>query len=145
MSLHGTYDPQNIFAKIIRGEAPCYKIYEDEDVLAFLDLFPQSRGHTLVLPKKSAARNILEIDDASLAKVMATVRKLTQVLVDELQPEGVQVVQFNGAPAGQTVFHLHVHIIPRFEGGQLAVHASRQADAADLQALQERLVRRIQG
>src|SRR5690606_16096433 len=116
MSLHGTYDTQNIFAKIIRGEIPCYKLYEDEDVLAFLDLYPQSYGHCLVIPKNAEARNLLEIDDASLARVMAVVRKLARVVVDELAPAGVQIAQFNGAPAGQTVFHLHVHIIPRYEG-----------------------------
>lgn len=145
MSLHGTYDPQNIFAKIIRGEAPCYKLYEDEDVLAFLDLFPQSYGHCLVIPKNAPARNILEIDDANLAKVMAVVRRLTQVVVDELQPAGVQVAQFNGAPAGQTVFHIHMHIVPRFEGEKLGVHAAKQADAAELEQLQARLLKRING
>jgi histidine triad (HIT) family protein len=145
MSLHGTYDPQNIFAKIIRGEAPCYKLYEDEDVLAFLDLFPQSYGHCLVIPKNAPARNILEIDDANLAKVMAVVRRLTQVVVDELQPAGVQVAQFNGAPAGQTVFHIHMHIVPRYEGEKLGVHAAKQADAAELEQLQARLVKRING
>lgn len=144
MSLHGTYDAQNIFAKIIRGEAPCYKIYEDDEVLAFLDLFPQSYGHTLVIPKRVEARNLLEIDDASLAVVMASVRRLTQVLVDELQPAGVQIAQFNGAPAGQTVFHLHVHIIPRHDGEQLGIHAARQADAEQLKQLQERLLKRLQ-
>lgn len=85
MSLHGDYDPQNIFAQIIRGEAPCHKLYEDEDVLAFLDAFPQSYGHTLVIPKRVAARNILEVDAESLAKVMAVVQRLAQVLVDELE------------------------------------------------------------
>ncbi|MDX5371999.1 MAG: HIT family protein [Pseudomonadaceae bacterium] len=145
MSLHGTYDPQNIFAKIIRGEAPCYKLYEDEDVLAFLDLFPQSYGHCLVIPKNAPARNILEIDDANLAKVMAVVRRLTQVVVDELQPAGVQVAQFNGAPAGQTVFHIHMHIVPRYEGEALGIHAAKQADAAELEQLQARLVKRING
>ena len=145
MSLHGQYDEQNIFAKIIRGEAPCYKLYEDDDVLAFLDLFPQSRGHCLVIPKQAKARNILEIDDASLAKLMAAVRKLTQAVVDELQPAGVQVAQFNGAPAGQTVFHIHVHIVPRYEGDQLGLHASQQGDAAELEALQARLVKRLNG
>ena len=145
MSLHGTYDPQNIFAKIIRGEAPCYKLYEDEDVLAFLDLFPQSLGHCLVIPKNAPARNILEIDDANLAKLMAVVRKLTQAVVDELQPAGVQVAQFNGAPAGQTVFHIHMHIVPRFEGEKLGVHAAKQADAAELEQLQARLLKRING
>jgi histidine triad (HIT) family protein len=145
MSLHGTYDPQNIFALIIRGEAPCYKLYEDDDVLAFLDVFPQSYGHTLVIPKKAAARNILEIDGDSLSKVMAVVQRLTRVLVDELQPAGVQVAQFNGAPAGQTVFHIHMHIVPRFEGEKLSVHAGTKADPAKLEQLQARLLARMAG
>ena len=145
MSLHGQYDEQNIFAKIIRGEAPCYKLYEDEDVLAFLDLFPQSYGHCLVIPKHAPARNLLEIDDANLARVMSVVRKLTQVVVDELEPAGVQVAQFNGAPAGQTVFHIHVHIVPRYEGDKLGIHATNQGDAEELKALQARLVKRING
>lgn len=145
MSLHGDYDEQNIFAKIIRGEAPCYRLYEDDDVLAFLDVFPQSYGHSLVIPKNSPARNILEIDSASLAKVMAVVQRLTRVLVDELQPAGVQVAQFNGAPAGQTVFHLHMHIVPRFEGEMLGVHASAKADPAELEQLQARLLARMAG
>ena len=145
MSLHGQYDAQNIFAKIIRGEAPCYKLYEDDDVLAFLDLFPQSYGHCLVIPKQAEARNILEIDDANLAKLMAGVRKVTQAVVDELQPAGVQVAQFNGAPAGQTVFHIHVHIVPRYEGDQLGIHATHQGDAEELKALQARLAKRING
>ncbi|WP_298183023.1 HIT family protein [uncultured Pseudomonas sp.] len=145
MSLHGEYDSQNIFAQIIRGEAPCYKLYEDEDVLAFLDVFPQSYGHTLVIPKRSAARNMLEVDAASLSKVMAVVQKLTGVLVAELEPAGVQVAQFNGAPAGQTVFHIHVHIVPRYEGEALGVHAAGKAEAEQLAALQARLLKRIAG
>lgn len=145
MSLHGTYDPQNIFALIIRGEAPCYKLYEDDDVLAFLDVFPQSYGHTLVIPKKAAARNILEIDGDSLGKVMAVVQRVTRVLVDELQPAGVQVAQFNGAPAGQTVFHIHMHVIPRFAGENLGIHASAKADPAELEQLQARLLARLAG
>lgn len=143
MSLHGTYDPQNVFAQIIRGEAPCYKLYEDDDVLAFLDIFPQSYGHTLVIPKRSAARNILDIDPDALAKVMAVVQCLARVLVDELEPAGVQVAQFNGAPAGQTVFHIHMHIVPRFEGEALGIHASNKADPAELEALQARLLKRL--
>lgn len=145
MSLHGTYDAQNIFAQIIRGEAPCYKLYEDEDVLAFLDVFPQSHGHCLVVPKRAAARNILEIDTDNLAKLMAVVQRLTQVLVDELEPAGVQVAQFNGAPAGQTVFHLHMHIVPRYAGEKLGVHASVKADPAELAQLQARLLQRMAG
>jgi histidine triad (HIT) family protein len=145
MSLHGDYDNQNIFAKIIRGEIPCYKLYEDDDVLAFLDVFPQSFGHSLVIPKRAAARNILEIDADSLTKVITVVQMLTKVLVAELQPAGVQVAQFNGAPAGQTVFHLHMHIVPRYEGEALAVHAGGQAEPEALAALQARIVARMAG
>jgi histidine triad (HIT) family protein len=145
MSLHGDYDNQNIFAKIIRGEIPCYKLYEDDDVLAFLDVFPQSFGHSLVIPKHAAARNILEIDADSLTKVITVVQMLTKVLVAELQPAGVQVAQFNGAPAGQTVFHLHMHIVPRYEGEALAVHAGGQAEPEALAALQARIVARMAG
>lgn len=145
MSLHGDYDSQNIFAQIIRGDAPCYKLYEDDDVLAFLDVFPQSFGHTLVIPKRSAARNILEVDTDALAKVMAVVQKLTRVVVEELEPAGVQIAQFNGAPAGQTVFHIHVHIVPRYAGEGLGVHASKKAEAAELEQLQARLLARLNG
>ncbi len=124
---------------------PCYKLYEDDDVLAFLDVFPQSFGHTLVIPKRAAARNILEIDADSLTKVITVVQMLTKVLVAELQPAGVQVAQFNGAPAGQTVFHLHMHIVPRYEGEALAVHAGGQAEPEALAALQARIVARMAG
>jgi len=113
VSLTTTYDSQNIFAQIIRGDAPCYKLYEDDDVLAFLDLFPQSFGHTLVIPKRSAACNILDVDSEALAKVIKVVQKLTRAIVAELEPDGVQVAQFHGAPDGQTVFHNHMQIVPR--------------------------------
>jgi histidine triad (HIT) family protein len=145
MSLYGEYDPQNIFAKIIRGEAPCYKVYEDEEVLAFLDVFPQSYGHTLVIPKRAAARNLLEVDGDSLAKVMAVVQRVAKALVAELDPAGVQLAQFNGAPAGQTVFHLHMHLIPRYVGAALEAHAAKQGDAQALAELQGRLQQRLAG
>jgi histidine triad (HIT) family protein len=143
MSLYGQYDPQNIFALILRGEAPCYKIYEDADVLAFLDIFPQSRGHVLVIPKVAQARNILDVDPAVLGKMMSAAQRLTRILVDELQPDGVQIAQFNGAPAGQTVYHIHVHIIPRWEGAAPEAHGRGKADPQELEALQARLVERI--
>ncbi len=143
MSLITPYDPKNIFAQIIQGDAPCYKLYEDDDVLAFLDLFPQSFGHTLVIPKRSAACNILDVDTEALCKVMTVVQTLTQLIVDELQPDGVQVAQFNGAPAGQTVFHIHVHIVPRYAGEGLAIHAADKAEPAELEKLQARLVQRL--
>lgn len=145
MSLTTPYDPQNIFAQIIRGDAPCYKLYEDEDVLAFLDLFPQSYGHTLVIPKRSAACNILDVDTEALSKVMTVVQRLTRVIVDELQPDGVQIAQFNGTPAGQTVFHIHVHIVPRYSDQGLGAHASGKADPQALEQLQARLIERIAG
>ena len=145
VSLILPYDPQNIFAQIIRGDAPCYRLYEDDDVLAFLDLFPQSYGHALVIPKRSAACNILDVDTDALCKMMVVAQKLARAIVDELQPDGVQVAQFNGAPAGQTVFHIHVHIVPRYSGEGLGVHASGKADPAELEKLQARLVARLGG
>jgi histidine triad (HIT) family protein len=143
MSLTTLYDPQNIFAKIIRGDAPCYKVYEDDDVLAFLDVFPQAYGHTLVIPKRSAACNMLDVDTEALCKVMTVVQKMARLIVDELQPDGVQVAQFNGAPAGQTVFHIHVHLVPRYSGEGLGIHAAGKADPAELEKLQARLVGRL--
>lgn len=143
MSLTTTYDPQNIFAQIIRGDAPCYRLYEDDDVLAFLDVFPQSYGHALVIPKRSAACNILDVDTEALCKVMTVAQKLTRVIVDELKPKGVQIAQFNGAPAGQTVFHIHVHIVPRYSGESLGIHAAGKAEPAELEKLQVRLAKRI--
>ena len=143
MSLTTTYDPQNIFAQIIRGDAPCYRLSEDDDVLAFLDVFPQSYGHALVIPKRSAACNILDVDTEALCKVMTVAQKLTRVIVDELKPEGVQIAQFNGAPAGQTVFHIHVHIVPRYSGESLGIHAAGKAEPAELEKLQVRLAKRI--
>ncbi|WP_313306920.1 HIT family protein [Stutzerimonas balearica] len=144
MSLTTTYDAQNIFAQIIRGEAPCYKLYEDDDVLAFLDLFPQSFGHTLVIPKRSAACNILDVDSEALCQVMRVVQQLTRAIVAELAPDGVQIAQFNGAPAGQTVFHIHMHILPRYAGQGMAVHAAQKAEPAELERLQARLRARIE-
>jgi len=144
VSLTTTYDAQNIFAQIIRGEAPCYKLYEDDDVLAFLDLFPQSFGHTLVIPKRSAACNILDVDSEALCQVMRVVQQLTRAIIAELAPDGVQIAQFNGAPAGQTVFHIHMHIVPRYAGQGMAVHAAQKAEPAELERLQARLRARIE-
>lgn len=135
MSLDGTYDDANIFAKIVRGEIPSAKVFEDDDVLAFMDAFPQAKGHCLVISKTSKARNLLEIEPEVLAKVMAGVQRLTRAVVKALKPDGVVVTQFNGAPAGQTIFHLHVHVIPRWEGEALGRHGGGMADPAELQAL----------
>jgi histidine triad (HIT) family protein len=140
MSLHGSYDADNIFAKIIRGEIPAVKVFEDEQVLAFMDAFPQSRGHVLVISKTSQARNLLEAETKTLGRLIGAVQKVTQAVTTALRPDGVVVTQFNGAPAGQTVFHLHFHIIPRYEGAGLSPHGDGgMADAAELKALAERI------
>ena len=135
MSLTGTYDEANIFAKIIRGEIPAVKIYEDAEVLAFMDVFPQSPGHCLVISKTAKARNLFDIAPQDLTTVMLAVHKVARAANDALRPDGVVITQFNGAPAGQTVFHLHVHIIPRYEGAGLKGHGHGQmADMDELKA-----------
>lgn len=138
MSLDGRYDTDNIFAKIIRGEIPSVKVFEDEKVLAFMDVFPQSRGHALVISKVSQARNLLEVEPDVLADLIAATQKLAQATVTALKPDGVVVTQFNGAPAGQTIFHLHFHVIPRYDGEALGRHGEGgMAKVEDLKALAE--------
>jgi histidine triad (HIT) family protein len=107
-----SYDPNNIFAKIIRGELPCYKVYEDDKVLAFLDIMPRAPGHTLVLPK-APARNILDIEPEDLAAVAQAAQKIAKAAVNVFAADGVTVQQFNEPAGGQVVFHLHMHVIPR--------------------------------
>ena len=136
MSLDGAYDDGNIFAKIIRGEMPCVKVWEDDQVLAFMDVFPQARGHVLVISKTSKARNLLDAEPKTIGRLIGAVQKTSRAVRAALTPDGIVVTQFNGAPAGQTVFHLHFHIIPRFEGVALAGHgAAHMADPAELAAL----------
>lgn len=142
MSLEGTYDEGNVFALILQGKIPSTKLYEDEHTYAFLDIQPQSKGHSLVISKWSKARNILEVEDEALAQVMATVKKVAVATHKALAPDGIHVAQFNGAPAGQTVFHLHVHIVPRWAGGPMGFSAHAQgnfADPAALEALAEEI------
>ena len=135
MSLDGAYDDSNIFAKVIRGEVPAAKVYEDDEVMAFLDLFPQSRGHALVISKTSRARNLLEVEPQALQTLIVRVQKVAAALRATLKPDGLVVTQFNGAPAGQTIFHLHFHIIPRYQDQPLGAHGGGMADAAELAAL----------
>lgn len=143
MSLTGQYDPDNIFAKIMAGDIPCAKIYEDDDVMSFMDAFPQSRGHCLVIPK-APCRNILDADPAVLAALTSKVQMIAKAVNGALTPDGIVVTQFNGAPAGQTVFHLHFHIIPRYEGAQEKPHASgSMADMAELQALTAKIKHKL--
>jgi len=143
MSLNGAYDPDNIFAKILRGEIPATKVYEDDDVLSFMDLFPQARGHTLVIPKRVQARNLLDIEPAALSRLIAGVQRVARAVEAALAPEGLIVSQFNGAPAGQTVFHLHFHIIPRWTGEALGAHGQRMADVDELKALAAQIAAKI--
>jgi histidine triad (HIT) family protein len=140
MSLHGTYDDNNLFAKILRGEIPSVKVFEDDVVLAFMDIFPQARGHVLVLPKGVKARNFLELPGEHVAPLMQRVHRLTKAVAKALEPDGVTVTQFNGAPAGQTIFHLHFHIIPRYEGVRLAGHGHQnKADIAELEKIAQQI------
>lgn len=140
MSLDGRYDPDNVFAKVIRGEIPAAKVFEDDAVLAFMDLFPQSKGHCLVIAKGSQARNLLEVEPDDLCGLMLGVQRVAKAVHAALQPDGIVITQFNGAPAGQTVFHLHVHIIPRYDGVELGRHGTGgPADAGELRGLAHRI------
>lgn len=140
MTLHADYDPDNIFAKILRGEMPSVKVFEDEIALAFMDVFPQTDGHTLVIPKDVQARNFLDMPTEKLGAYMERVQTVTRAVEAGLKPDGIVVTQFNGAPAGQTVFHLHFHVIPRWEGGALGRHASGEmADMAHLESLAQKI------
>jgi histidine triad (HIT) family protein len=119
------YDPNNIFAKIIRGELPCHKVYEDERALVFLDIMPRAPGHALVIPK-SAARNILDVDADDLAHVAKIAQKVARAGMQVFSADGVTVQQFNENAGGQVVFHLHVHVIPRKEGVAMKPPASEK-------------------
>ena len=144
MSLHGAYDPDNIFAKILRGEIPSVKVWEDGDVLAFMDVFPQSEGHVLVVSKTSKARNLLEIEPEVLATLTAAVQRTARAVERALKPEGFSLMQFNGEAGGQTVFHLHFHVIPRWADRALKGHGhAPMADAEQLQALAARIAAQL--
>jgi histidine triad (HIT) family protein len=117
------YDPNNIFAKILRGELPCYKVYEDDKALAFLDIMPRAPGHVLVLPK-APARSILDVAPDDLAHVVKVAQKIAKASVEVFGADGVTLQQFSESAGGQVVFHLHVHVIPRKEGVALKPPAS---------------------
>jgi histidine triad (HIT) family protein len=135
MTLHAPYDPSNIFAKILRGEIPAVKVWEDDAVLAFMDVFPQSDGHVLVISKTSTARNLLEVEPGTLAALAAATQRTARAVEKALAPDGFSIMQFNGEAGGQTVFHLHVHIIPRWADRPLKGHGQAgMADAEQLKA-----------
>jgi histidine triad (HIT) family protein len=146
MSLDAIYDDANAFAKILRQEAPAIRVYEDSDVLAFMDLFPQSTGHVLLIPKANRARNIFDVDTATLAKLTVIVQKVAKAVRKALQPDGVIVAAFNGEAAGQTVFHLHFHVIPCWAGQPLKGHGHGQrADAGQLRGLAQAISAGLEG
>ena len=119
------YDPQNIFAKILRGELPCHKVYEDDKVFAFLDIMPRAPGHTLVLPK-AAARNLLDVEPDDLAAVTKAAQKIAKAAMQVFSADGITIQQFNEGAGGQVVFHLHIHVIPRKAGVAMKPPASEK-------------------
>ena len=121
------YDNDNIFAKILRDEIPAYKVYEDDQTLAFLDVMPQSPGHTLVIPK-TPAESLFDLDPDAGAAVLRTAQKVGAAVRDAFGADGITLNQFNGPAAGQTVFHFHIHIVPRFDDVPLKRHSGNMED-----------------
>ncbi|MFZ5677463.1 MAG: HIT family protein [Pseudomonadota bacterium] len=133
------YDPNNILAKILRGEIPSIKVYEDQDTVAIMDIMPQADGHVLVIPR-APSRNLLDADPATFKPLYETVQVIARAVKDAFGAEGVLVQQFNEAAAGQTIYHLHVHVIPRRAGETLRAHTGKMADMAVL-ARQAEMIR----
>ena len=134
-----TYDDQNVFAKILRGEIPCYRVYENPHTLAFLDIMPRSPGHTLVIPK-AAARGILDIPPDDLAEVARTAKKIAVAAVTAFDAEGIIIQQFSEAASGQVVFHLHMHVMPMRTGVDLLPPQTRKEDAKTLEDHAARMI-----
>jgi len=132
------YDDQNVFAKILRGELPCEKLYEDDHTIAIMDIMPRGDGHLLVIPK-APSRNIFDIETADYQHVAATVKIMARAVMEAFDADGVTINQFNEPSAGQVVFHTHVHVIPRFEGVRLLPHSGDMEDSAVLKANADRI------
>src|SRR5258708_261394 len=139
-----SYDPTNVFAKILRGEVPSFKVYEDDRAFAFLDIMPRTPGHALVIPK-APVRNILDADPDVLAHVMKVVQKIAKAGMKVFDADGVTVQQFSEAAGGQVVFHLHVHVMPRKKGVALKAPASVKQDTAVLSDQALRLSAALKG
>ena len=135
-----SYDKNNIFAKILRGEAPAVKVHEDTKTMAFMDLFPQSRGHTLIIPKYETTM-ILDCPPDVLSTLILMTQRIAKAVDKAIAPDGIMVAQFNRAPAGQSVPHLHFHVIPRYTGQMLKTHfaSGNKADEKELQELAARI------
>jgi len=132
------YDPNNIFAKILREEIPCVKVFEDDRTLAFMDVMPQAQGHVLIIPKE-AAEDILALSPEGAAAMMVTTQKIAKAVKKALNAPGIHLMQLNGAPAGQTVLHVHFHVIPRDVSVALKPHAGGMVDAKILEAVAVRI------
>ena len=130
--MNASYDPQNIFAKIVRGEASCVRVAEDDVSLAFMDIMPRAEGHVLVIPKV-AARNLLDISAADLARFTPSVQKIARAVKAGMAAEGIVVSQFNESASGQAVFHLHFHVLPCWSGVALRPPGGPIAPAAELE------------
>ncbi len=138
------YDNDNVFAKILRGELPCHRVYEDDETFAFLDIMPRCDGHTLVVPK-APSRNILDIGIADMASIMATVQKIARAQIKAYDADGITIQQFNEGAGGQVVFHAHMHVLPRHEGVKLRPHTGEMADQDDLAANAKKLIKALDG
>ena len=136
------YDPDNIFAKILRGEIPSQRVYEDDAVIAIMDVMPQATGHVLVVPK-APSRNLLDADAGTLGPMMAAVQKIARAARTAFEADGVTVIQFNEPASGQTVFHLHVHVVPRFDGVPLKPHTGKMEDPQVLATNAEKIRRAL--
>ena len=133
-----SYDESNVFAKILRGELPCHKVYEDDRVLAFMDIMPRADGHTLVIPK-AKARNIIDIAPDDLAVLIKGVQKLAKAVKAGMQADGLTIQQFNEPAGGQVVFYIHFHILPRWDGVQLRPHTGQMEKPEALAAHAEKI------
>ncbi len=133
-----TYDNSNVFAKILRGELPAHKVYEDGDTLAFMDIMPRAKGHVLVIPK-TPARNVLDATPEQLASCMATVQRLSRAVMRAFDAPGVTIQLFNEPAGGQVVFHMHFHVIPRWEGVKLGPHTGQMEKPEVLAANAEKI------
>ncbi len=132
------YDSNNVFARILRGEIPSVKVYEDAKTLAFMDVMPQADGHVLVIPKESA-ENVFDLSPEGAAAMMATTQRVAKAVKKGMKVSGIMVAQLNGAPAGQSVFHVHFHVIPRSEGADFRLHARQMENPEKLKAFAEQI------
>jgi histidine triad (HIT) family protein len=138
------YDTNNVFAKILRGEIPAHKVYEDDSVVAFMDVMPQAPGHTLVVPK-AASRNLLDADSSSLTKLLPVAQKVARAVKAAFAADGVSVFQYNEPAGGQSVFHMHIHVVPRHDGVALKPHSGNMEDGAVLAANAEKIRQALAG